>query len=52
MAAAGLTTIASSHGPKETMNRLEAAAKQRANRVGIGFHPAMKIYCRSAQRAW
>jgi len=27
MATAGLTTIASDHGPRETMNRLEAAVK-------------------------
>jgi len=33
MAAAGLTTIASSHGPKETMNRLEAAIKAKGMTV-------------------
>jgi len=33
MAAAGLITVASSHGPKETMNRLEAAVKAKGMTV-------------------
>jgi uncharacterized protein (DUF302 family) len=33
MAALGLTTIKSSHGPQETMNRLEAAVKAKGMTV-------------------
>ncbi|MGC1562894.1 MAG: DUF302 domain-containing protein, partial [Bradyrhizobium sp.] len=33
MAVRGLTTIKSSHGPRDTMNRLEAAVKARSMTV-------------------
>jgi len=52
MAAQGLTTIKSSHGPQETMNRLEAAVRAKgmtvfaridhaagASAVGLPLHP-------------
>ncbi|MGA9090967.1 MAG: DUF302 domain-containing protein [Bradyrhizobium sp.] len=52
MAAQGLTTIKSSHGPQETMNRLEAAVKAKgmtvfaridhaagASTAGLSLHP-------------
>ena len=52
MAVLGLTTIRSSHGPQETMNRLEAAVKAKgmtvfaridhaagASAVGLPLHP-------------
>ncbi len=52
MAAQGLTTIKSSHGPQETMNRLEAAVKAKgmtvfaridhaagASAAGLSLHP-------------
>ena len=36
MAADGMTTLRSNHGPKDTMDRLEAAVKARGIAVGAG----------------
>ena len=62
MATAGLTTIASDHGPRETMNRLEAAVKAKgltvfarvdhaagAAEVGMSLRPTELLIVGSAK---